>query len=416
MLTPQDIEDKFEQANAAFVRSDFAQAEILCREILAAEPNNFQSLLMIANIAQYAGNFQESINILTHIRTIYTINNSAISARVLFDLGNALLFIGKPDQALSHYKEAAELDENHYFILFAGIASWLSGCETDAEGYFKRHAEITGDEDGWLRSLVSALSAVGRIEEADSLYLPFVKKCVSGSQPRKQFYDYDRITASDDITLQSERYGFDNALLDATIKYISRILDLKPEDTLLDIGGAGGLISAKLAGEVKHLTMVELHPVLVEKAGKNLSGFSNVDVLQDDALKLDNVSACYDKILMYGVSQLLPSVSDLRRALVNIFDKLSPGGKALIGYNVSIENMEDEVTHALHDQVYHGFAEFNRKLLVMGMLENALRLDEGEFTSMAREAGFQTVELFENSYKPEHIKSRLIDLLVSKGK
>ncbi|HEX4282806.1 MAG TPA: 16S rRNA (adenine(1518)-N(6)/adenine(1519)-N(6))-dimethyltransferase RsmA [Solirubrobacteraceae bacterium] len=79
-----------------------------------------------------------------------------------------------------------------------------------------------------------------------------------------------------------------NFLIDRNIlDVIERLAKLSPDDVALEIGGGPGILSARLAGLVDHLHVVELDRRLEPDLSNSLVGFSNVTVHFADALDLD---------------------------------------------------------------------------------------------------------------------------------
>ncbi len=84
--------------------------------------------------------------------------------------------------------------------------------------------------------------------------------------------------------------------------YISKIIDsfeLRPDDTVLEIGPGGGALTARLSGNVKKLYAVEIDQRLIEGLNEKI-GEDNVDLFNEDFLKFDfgkNVSEDNVKIV-----------------------------------------------------------------------------------------------------------------------
>jgi 16S rRNA (adenine1518-N6/adenine1519-N6)-dimethyltransferase len=79
-----------------------------------------------------------------------------------------------------------------------------------------------------------------------------------------------------------------NFLVDRNIlDVIERLAELDPGDVLLEIGGGLGVLSQRLAARVRHLHVVEVDRQLEERLREALSGFANVTLHIDDALRVD---------------------------------------------------------------------------------------------------------------------------------
>jgi protein-L-isoaspartate(D-aspartate) O-methyltransferase len=100
-----------------------------------------------------------------------------------------------------------------------------------------------------------------------------------------------------------------------TPKFEARILQeaaVKKHEHVLEIGAGSGYMAALLAHRARHVTTVEIEPVLKGLAAKNLSGYgiTNVDVeLGNGALGWtgsDHIGAPYDVIVISGSLPFLP--------------------------------------------------------------------------------------------------------------
>jgi 16S rRNA (adenine1518-N6/adenine1519-N6)-dimethyltransferase len=78
---------------------------------------------------------------------------------------------------------------------------------------------------------------------------------------------------------------------------------LKPDDTVLEIGGGLGILSKYIAMQAKHLYIIEIEENLVRALTDLLNEFENITVIHGDALKVDlpNVSKIVSN-LPYSIS------------------------------------------------------------------------------------------------------------------
>jgi 16S rRNA (adenine1518-N6/adenine1519-N6)-dimethyltransferase len=77
-----------------------------------------------------------------------------------------------------------------------------------------------------------------------------------------------------------------NFLVDRNIlDVIERLAELDPGDVVLEIGGGLGVLSQRLAARVRHLHVVEVDGQLEAQLREALSGFANVTLHIDDALR-----------------------------------------------------------------------------------------------------------------------------------
>ncbi len=61
---------------------------------------------------------------------------------------------------------------------------------------------------------------------------------------------------------------------------------ISPDDTVIEIGGGTGIITAKLAERARIVRTVELDPPLAEQLRKRFAGNDHVEVIEGDFLKL----------------------------------------------------------------------------------------------------------------------------------
>lgn len=113
-----------------------------------------------------------------------------------------------------------------------------------------------------------------------------------------------------------------------TVNEAARILDLKPEDTLLDIGCGTGIVPLALAPFVTRIEALDFNPVMVERATENLSDAPNCRVTHASITETGQPDAAFDKVLAYSVLQYLTD-DELNQALREVARVLKPGGRAL---------------------------------------------------------------------------------------
>jgi len=72
------------------------------------------------------------------------------------------------------------------------------------------------------------------------------------------------------------------------IKRVIEAADLKPADTVLEIGPGLGTLTLELAGKTKKIIAVEKDPKMVGILKETLKAFENVEIIQGDILKIEN--------------------------------------------------------------------------------------------------------------------------------
>lgn len=81
---------------------------------------------------------------------------------------------------------------------------------------------------------------------------------------------------------------------------IIRELNLKGNDTILEIGSGIGLLAKKIAPYVKRLICIEIDPNLLPILSENLKGWKNIEILNIDVLKIDLSSLLKEKAKVFG--------------------------------------------------------------------------------------------------------------------
>jgi len=97
-------------------------------------------------------------------------------------------------------------------------------------------------------------------------------------------------------------------------------LDIRPTDTVYEVGTGSGYLTALLARRAKHVTSAEIEPELAERARAALQaeGLDNVTLLTGDSALAPLGELSYDVIVLTGSTPVLPTA---------FTDRLNPGGR-----------------------------------------------------------------------------------------
>ena len=97
-------------------------------------------------------------------------------------------------------------------------------------------------------------------------------------------------------------------------------LALKPTENVYEVGTGSGYLTALLASRARHVTSVEIHPDLLERAAANLrtAGIRNVTLLQGDGAQAPLAESAFDVIVLGGSTPILPQA---------FLERLAPGGR-----------------------------------------------------------------------------------------
>jgi 16S rRNA (adenine1518-N6/adenine1519-N6)-dimethyltransferase len=132
-----------------------------------------------------------------------------------------------------------------------------------------------------------------------------------------------------------------------TVRRIVRAADLRPDDTVVEVGPGLGSLTLGLLGEVRRVVAIEVDPVLAAALPDTLAAYApdlagHCDVVADDALRVDGIPGPPPTALVanlpYNVSvpvllHLLALLPSLERGLVmvqsEVADRLAaaPGSK-----------------------------------------------------------------------------------------
>jgi len=101
------------------------------------------------------------------------------------------------------------------------------------------------------------------------------------------------------------------------------LLELKPQDKVLEIGSGSGYVTALLSLLVKKITGIELEEDLAKRSKKVLQklNIDNVDIFCKDGHNGHSARAPYDIILLSAAPEALPE---------NLLSQLKPSGKRIL--------------------------------------------------------------------------------------
>ena len=157
------------------------------------------------------------------------------------------------------------------------------------------------------------------------------------------------------------------------------IANLKPGETVLDLGSGGGFdcfLAAKQVGESGHVIGVDMTPAMVSKARVNAEkgGYRNVEFRLGEIEHLPVADHSIDVILSNCVINLSP---DKERVFADCFRVLKPGGRLAISDVVAFADLP---AHVQEDMA-----------LLTGCMAGAALISDLE--EMLKEAGFQQVRI-----------------------
>jgi tetratricopeptide (TPR) repeat protein len=150
-----------------------AEAERVCRQILAVDPGQAQALHLLGLIEHQLGRLEDAIE---HICA--AIARDGRDPAFHHNLGNLLSAAGRAADALSAWERALGLAPNSVDTLYnLGNACHEQGQAERAVAYFQRALRLKPDAIELYNNLGSALQDVGRIEEAVVCYRKALALC-----------------------------------------------------------------------------------------------------------------------------------------------------------------------------------------------------------------------------------------------
>jgi SAM-dependent methyltransferase len=126
------------------------------------------------------------------------------------------------------------------------------------------------------------------------------------------------------------------------------LADLRPGETVLDLGSGGGIdcfLAAREVGDTGRVTGLDMTPAMLELARKNQAslGLTNVEFVQGEMESMPLPSDSYDVIISNCVVCLSP---DKDAVFSESFRVLSPGGRIHLSDVLALTNEGPSVTDA----------------------------------------------------------------------
>lgn len=84
-----------------------------------------------------------------------------------------------------------------------------------------------------------------------------------------------------------KKYGQNFLIDEHVLNKIIAAAELNKDDYVIEIGPGIGTMTERMAPECKHVTAIEIDKELIPILSETLSGFDNVDIINEDVLKVD---------------------------------------------------------------------------------------------------------------------------------
>jgi ubiquinone/menaquinone biosynthesis C-methylase UbiE len=144
---------------------------------------------------------------------------------------------------------------------------------------------------------------------------------------------YDTCAELDDKIFQTAKFDLPKFQYQEIFEDIRNKLRLNPENLLLDIGCANGLIDRRISRYVKKIIGLDLSIKELTQAKKNNHDISNVFFCAGEAFKLPIRSNSIDKTLLYSVTMHFEA-EDIKKIIAEIIRVTKNSGVILIGENI----------------------------------------------------------------------------------
>ncbi len=218
---------------------------------------------------------------------------------------------------------------------------------------------------------------------------------------------------------------------------ILKALELKPSDSVLEIGSGKGDITSLIAPCVGKLYAVEIDKRLLPELSDKVCGFSNVTIINNDILKVDIESLLSNKdcklkvfgnIPYYISSPIIEHLLNFRLAISEIFIMLqkelaeriaaSPGSKEYSSFSCFVQYYAlPEVLFHVKKGSFRPAPKVDSSLLYLKIRNTPLVYvkDEVEFFNFMRKAFSQRRKTLRNSLGDKFGKVEVAAILERKG-
>ena len=152
-----------------------------------------------------------------------------------------------------------------------------------------------------------------------------VRKLVA--RDHQQAYDF-WATHFDDPALMANR---DAETTLRKLEALVRQLPWTPESEVLDLGPGDGTLFRLIAARVRRCCGVDPSEHAIARLERSFQGASNVAFAVGSADSIPHPDAEFDIVVINSVLQMLPSISAIRRSLVELNRVCRPGGLIFVG-------------------------------------------------------------------------------------
>lgn len=394
---------------------NLAGAEQEVRQLIAdANPNvPIDALILLAEIHRQKGEFVQAVEVIHHILNQHAayLDNAQLCRILAFSYKS----LGKYEEAEKIYRRLAAIVPEDLSSLASVIECKIAGnltlslTEFDSlSAQLKDYIHELGLDHNYKKIRAYLLARSGRIGEALEEYLPAFRESISPHKEKGEWYGLNHVLSSDSILGQSQRFGSNLVAVDKEFAYIRKTLRLAKADSVVDVGGAGGLFAERLSKYVEKVTLTDRSPELVAAAQNNLKSSMNINFMVSD-ITSQGLGLTFDKILMSGVTPAFKSQPALQAAIHNLVSALNPGGRCLVSNNYDISSAEMSVKHAFEKAAQEPLRWLYKTMFIA---ENLFWIDIPLLESMIRELDVGSFKILNMRLGQD--KRRMFDLLITK--
>ncbi len=405
-LNPGHASAHLSLGNVMQRRGQMTEAVTCFQKAIAIKPDYREGYFNLGSVLQRLGRFDEAIEIWERLLGLEAGRNNY---EVNFNAGMCYENANKLGKALECLDRATQIDP-----ISAAAYEMLGRIRLKMH----RASALSYIEEYWQRfpgqlSVLNlfyalALALNGRAEEATEIYRPWWQSKVYGDHIRRPWYSFAELAREENIEAQSQRYHATIESIAMEFAYIRQTLNLSKQDSFLDIGGAGGLFSIKIAPLVERVVLTDIYAELVERAKKNAQGHGNIACRVLDIAEEKPVGT-FNKALMSSVTPVFASPMQLENALKNIYASLTPGGSCLVTNNYDIASAEHHAAKILREA-----ADIPVSVL-LGLtiiLEEMLWIDTKRLGAMVDRIGFISMQTLNS--RTNNREQTLFDFLLIK--
>ena len=162
----ETLKSDFELVLDKYKKKDYQNAEILCYKILSIDPNHFNAITILSNIAAIGGNFKKATELLNK-----AIEINPNDLNTIHNLGTAYKELGNLEKASSYYEKILKINPNHTNANYnLGLVFYKRNDLKSAKNYLKKTVNIQSNYALAFFSLANVHIELKEFDDAVSCY------------------------------------------------------------------------------------------------------------------------------------------------------------------------------------------------------------------------------------------------------